>query len=332
VLLAATETADTPVYGAPIWVWATIVAVILAMLLVDLLVFHKDAHSVTIREAAISSAVWVTIGLSFGLIVLAWHGGDAATQYYSGYLIEKSLSIDNIFVFALLFSYFAVPAALQHRVLFWGVIGALVFRALFIAAGAALLDRFSWTVFIFGAFLIYTGIKMARHGDTQVEPDHNPVVGLVRRAIPITPEYRGTHFFVMEAGKRWGTPLLVVLVAIETTDIIFAVDSIPAIFAVTRDPFIVFTSNAFAILGLRALYFLLADAMGRFSYLKVGLAVVLVYVGVKMVLAGFDYHIDTRISLLVIAGVITTAVVMSLRASPAEVAAAEESEKEHFRT
>ena len=330
-LLAAAEQADTPVYGAPIWVWVTLVAVILAMLLVDLLVFHKDAHSVTIREAAISSAVWVTIGLSFGLVMWAWHGGDAATQYYSGYLIEKSLSVDNIFVFALLFGYFAVPTALQHRVLFWGVLGALVFRALFIAAGAALLDRFSWTIFVFGAFLVYTGIKMARHGDTQVEPDHNPIVGLVRKAIPITSDYRDTHFFVREAGKRFGTPLLVVLVAIETTDIIFAVDSIPAIFAVTRDPFIVFTSNAFAILGLRALYFLLADAMGRFSYLKVGLAVVLVYVGVKMLISEW-YHIPTGISLLVIAGVITTAVVFSLRASPAEVKAAEESEHEHFRT
>lgn len=332
MLLAATETkTDLPIFGAPVWVWATIVAVIVAMLLVDLLVFHKDAHKVTMREAAISSAVWVTIGLSFGLIMLAWHGGEAAGQYYAGYLIEKSLSIDNIFVFALLFSYFAVPATLQHRVLFWGVLGALVFRALFIAAGAALLDRFSWTIFVFGAFLVYTGIKMARHGDTQVEPDHNPVVKMVRKAIPITSDYRGTHFFVREAGKRFGTPLLVVLVAIETTDIIFAVDSIPAIFAVTSDPFIVFTSNAFAILGLRALYFLLADAMGRFAYLKVGLAAVLVFVGAKMLISEW-YHIPTYVSLLVIAAMIGTALLMSLRASPAEVAAAEQSEKEHFRT
>ena len=331
MLLAATESTNAPVYGAPIWVWATVVGVIIAMLLVDLLVFHKDVHKVTIREAAISSAVWVSIGMSFGLIMWAWHGGEAASQYYAGYLIEKSLSVDNIFVFALLFSFFAVPAALQHRVLFWGVLGALVFRAIFIAAGAVLLNRFSWTIFIFGAFLVYTGIKMARHGDTQVEPDHNPVVKLVRRIIPITSEYRGTHFFVREAGKRMGTPLLVVLVAIETTDVIFAVDSIPAIFAVTKDPFIVFTSNAFAILGLRALYFLLADAIGRFSYLKIGLAAVLVFVGIKMLIAEW-YHIPTVASLLVITVLISAAIIVSLRASPAEVEAAEASEHEHLST
>jgi tellurite resistance protein TerC len=328
---AAEKTKDLPVFGAPIWVWAAVVAVIIAMLLVDLLVFHKDAHKVTIREAAVSSAVWVTIGLSFGLIMLAWHGGEAAGQYYAGYLIEKSLSVDNIFVFALLFSFFAVPDSLQHRVLFWGVLGALVFRAIFIAAGAALLDRFSWTIFVFGAFLVYTGVRMAMHGDTQVEPEHNPVVKFIRRAIPITNGYRGTHFFIRDAGKRFGTPLLVVLISIETTDIIFAVDSIPAIFAVTSDPFIVFTSNAFAILGLRALYFLLADAIGRFSYLKVGLAAVLVFVGVKMLISEW-YHVQTYVSLLVIAAMIGTSLLMSLRASPAEAEAAEASEREHFRT
>jgi tellurite resistance protein TerC len=298
----------------PIWAWAATVAVILGMLAMDLFVFHRDAHEVTMREAAVTSAVWITLGLSFaGVVAWAW-GGTAAGEYLAGYLIEKSLSVDNIFVFALLLSYFAVPAANQHRVLFWGVLGALVFRAVFIAAGATLLESFSWTIYVFGAFLVLTGVKMARHDGGEVHPDRNPVLRAVRRLVPLTPEYHGQRFFVKDGVKRFATPMLAVLVAIETTDVVFAVDSIPAIFAVTDEPFLVFTSNAFAILGLRALYFLLAGMMSRFVYLKLGLAAVLVFVGAKMLLSEV-YHLPVWASLLVIASVLGTSVVASLRAT-----------------
>ena len=300
----------------PFWAWAATVAVIVGMLLLDLLVFHRNAHEVTMREAAITSSVWITLGLSFaGVVAWAW-GATAAGEYLAGYLIEKSLSIDNIFVFALLLSYFAVPAENQHRVLFWGVLGALVFRAIFIVAGAALLENFSWTIYVFGAFLVLTGIKMARHGGGEVHPDRNPVLRIVRRFVPLMTEYHGQRFFVKKDLKRFATPMLAVLVAIETTDILFAVDSIPAIFAVTDEPFLVFTSNAFAILGLRALYFLLAGMMSRFVYLKLGLAAVLVFVGAKMLISNV-YHLPVWASLLVIAAVLTTSVLASLRATRA---------------
>jgi tellurite resistance protein TerC len=302
----------------PIWAWAATVAVIVSMLLLDLFVFHRHAHEVSMREAAVTSAVWITLGLSFaGVVALVW-GGTAAGEYLAGYLIEKSLSVDNIFVFALVFGFFAVPAVYQHRVLFWGVFGALVFRAIFIALGATLIETFSWTIYVFGAFLVFTGIKMASHKDTEIHPERNPVLRLLRRAVPMTEDYRDKRFFVREAGKWIATPLLAVLVVIETTDIIFAVDSIPAIFAVTDDPFLVFTSNAFAILGLRALYFLLAGMIGRFVYLKVGLAAVLVFVGVKMLLTDV-WHIPVWASLLAIAVMIGVSVVTSLRATPAPV-------------
>jgi tellurite resistance protein TerC len=305
----------------PIWAWAATVAVIVSMLLLDLFVFHRHAHEVSMREAAVTSAVWITLGLSFaGVVALVW-GGTAAGEYLAGYLIEKSLSVDNIFVFALLLSYFAVPKENQHRVLFWGVLGALVFRAIFIAAGATLLETFSWTIYVFGAFLVLTGVKMARHDGGEVHPDRNPVLRAVRRLVPLTPEYHGQRFFVKDGARRLATPMLAVLVAIETTDVLFAVDSIPAIFAVTDEPFLVFTSNAFAILGLRALYFLLAGMMSRFVYLKLGLAAVLVFVGAKMLAAGV-YHLPVWVSLLVIAGILATSVVASLRATraPAKVA------------
>jgi tellurite resistance protein TerC len=291
------------------------------MLLLDLLVFHRNAHEVSMREAAVTSAVWITLGLSFaGVVAWAW-GATAGGEYLAGYLIEKSLSVDNIFVFALLLSYFAVPKENQHRVLFWGVLGALVFRAIFIAAGATLLETFSWTIYVFGAFLVLTGVKMARHDGGEVHPDRNPVLRAVRRLVPLTPEYHGQRFFVKDGARRLATPMLAVLVAIETTDVLFAVDSIPAIFAVTDEPFLVFTSNAFAILGLRALYFLLAGMMSRFVYLKLGLAAVLVFVGAKMLAAGV-YHLPVWVSLLVIAGILATSVVASLRATraPAKVA------------
>ncbi|HEU0131462.1 MAG TPA: TerC family protein [Mycobacteriales bacterium] len=300
--------------STPLWAWVAVTAAIVVMLLVDLLVVHREAHAVSVREAAWSSAVWIALGLGFGVLLWVVQGGDRAGQYFAGYLVEKSLSVDNVFVFALLFSYFAVPARLQHRVLFWGVVGALVFRAAFIVAGAALLERFAWMVFVFGAFLVVTGIKMARSGDSHVDPGKNPVLRLLRRVIPVSDTYEGQRFFGRDGVRRYATPLLAVLVAVETTDILFAVDSIPAVFAVTKDPFLVFTSNAFAILGLRALYFLLADLMGRFTYLKTGLAVVLVLVGAKM-LASEWWHAPTWLSLLVIASVIGGSVVLSLRAT-----------------
>jgi tellurite resistance protein TerC len=294
------------------WAWAAVVAFILGVLAVDLLVFHRDAHTVTTREAAAWSALWITLGLAFAGLLWATLGGVAAGEYLGGYLIEKSLSVDNIFVFALLFSYFRVPPAFQHRVLFWGVLGALILRAIFIAAGAALIDNFHWTVYLFGAFLVVTGVKMARHGDAEVHPDRNPFLRLVRRVMPMTPDYRGQRFFVRRAGRRLATPLLAVLVVVETTDVLFAVDSIPAIFAVTTEPFLVFTSNAFAILGLRALYFLLAGMVERFVHLKLGLAAVLVFVGAKM-LATDLYMVPIWASLAVIVVLIGTSIAASLR-------------------
>ncbi len=298
----------------PLWAWAAVSALIVAVLLADLLIFHRQAHEISMREAAVSSGLWVALGVAFGGVIWATAGGDRSGEYFAGYLIEKSLSVDNIFVFALLFSYFGVPAAYRHRLLFWGVLGALVFRAAFIFAGAALLENFHWVIYVFGAFLIYTGVKMVRHGDQEVHPERNPVLRLLRRVMPVTDEYHGTRFFIRQAGRTVATPLLAVLVAVETTDILFAVDSIPAIFAVTDEPFIVFTSNAFAILGLRALYFLLAGMMDRFVYLKYGLAAILVFVGVKMVIVDL-WHVPTTLSLAVIAIVLALAVVLSLRAT-----------------
>jgi tellurite resistance protein TerC len=303
----------------PLLAWGAVAALIVAMLLLDLLVFHREAHEVTMREAATSSAMWVALGLAFGAVVWMVWGGDRAGEYYAGYLIEKSLSVDNIFVFALLFSFFAVPAAFQHRLLFWGVLGALVFRGLFIAAGAALLENFHWVIYVFGGFLVWTGVRMARHGDAEVHPERNPVLRLLRRVMPVTDAYVGTRFFVRRDHRTWATPLFAVLVAIETTDVLFAVDSIPAIFAVTDEPFIVFTSNAFAILGLRALYFLLAGLMDRFVYLKYGLAAILVFVGVKMLLVDV-WHIPIALSLAVIAAVLGVSVALSLRVTRAEPA------------
>ncbi|GIU97880.1 MAG: membrane protein [Actinomycetota bacterium] len=296
--------------------WAGFVALILFLLALDLFVFHREAHEVSFREATLFSVFWIALGLTFGAVVWIWMGHQAGGEYLAGYLIEKSLSVDNIFVFALIFSYFGVPAKYQHRVLFWGIVGALVFRAAFIAGGAALLERFHWTVYVFGGFLVLTGIRMAMHRDEEVHPERNPVLKVFRRFVPITADYRGQRFWIREAGRRMATPLLAVLVLVETTDILFAVDSIPAIFAVTRDPFIVFTSNAFAILGLRALYFMLAGMIGRFVYLKPGLAIVLVYVGIKMLLSSV-YKIPVWASLGFIAVVIAVAILASLRKTAA---------------
>ncbi len=307
------------------WIWIAFLSFIVGMLAIDLLVFQREAHAVSMREAAIWSAVWVALGLTFGAIVWLWQGPQAGGEYLAGYLIEKSLSVDNIFVFALIFGYFAVPAAYQHRVLFWGVFGALVFRAIFIAAGATLLDQFHWMIYVFGAFLVFTGIRMARSNDEHVDPGKNPVLRAFRRFVPLTDGLRDERFFVKEAGRRLATPLLAVLVVMETTDIIFAIDSIPAIFAVTTDTFLVFTSNAFAILGLRALYFLLAGMIGRFAYLKVGLAFVLAFVGAKMLVSDL-YHVPIWLSLVVIATAIAVSVVVSLRRAPTEAAPSREAQ------
>lgn len=305
----------------PLWAWVAVLAVILAMLALDLLA-HRRAHVVSVKEAAAWSAVWVSLGVAFGAVVWWAYGAQAGGEYFAGYLIEKSLAVDNVFVFALIFSYFAVPREYQHRVLFYGVLGALVFRAVFIAGGVVLIEQFAWILYVFGAFLVYTGWKMFTHRHDAIDPSRNPVLRLVRAKIPSTDEYHGQKFWVKKAGTWVATPLFTVLVLVEVTDIIFAVDSIPAIFAVTREPFLVFTSNAFAILGLRAMYFLLADLIHRFIYLKAGLAAILVFVGVKMLLLDV-WKVPIWLSLTVIATSITIAVVASLRATAGGLDAAE---------
>src|SRR5438128_3901498 len=275
-----------------IWLWIGFNLFVLAMLAFDLGVFHRKAHTVSIKEAAIWSGVWVTLAMVFNAGLYFFSGPEPALQFFTGYLIEKSLSVDNIFVFVLLFTYFAVPAAYQHRVLFWGVLGALVMRGIMIVLGAVLLDMFHWIIYLFGAFLIVTGVRMAFHQEAEVHPERNPLLKLVRLILPVTHDYEHDRFVVRRAGQVLVTPLLLVLLVVETTDVIFALDSIPAIFAVTQNPFLVYTSNVFAILGLRSLYFVFANAMGKFHYLKLGLAVVLSFVGAKLILTGI-YHIST---------------------------------------
>ncbi|SES37153.1 TerC family protein [Lentzea albida] len=293
----------------PLWAWAAVLGVILLMLVIDLFA-HRRAQVIGVREAAVWSAVWLALGLGFGAVVWWVWGAEFAGQYFAGYVIEKSLAVDNVFVFAIIFGYFAVPREYQHRVLFYGVLGALVFRAVFIAAGSVLIASFAWILYVFGAFLVVTGIRMALHRNETMDPEHSVVLRLFRRLIPVTDTYHGAKFLVRQAGRWVATPLLAVLVLVEVTDVVFAVDSIPAIFAVTQQPFLVFTSNAFAILGLRALYFLLADLMHRFVYLKLGLALVLVWVGVKMLLLDI-FKIPTGVSLAVVATVLVTAVTAS---------------------
>jgi tellurite resistance protein TerC len=299
---------------ASIWLWAGVIGFIVIMLLIDLLIFQREAHEVSMSEAIKWSCFWVFCGLTFGGIVFLIGGSKPAGEYMAGYLIEKSLSIDNIFIFALILSYFAVPLKYQHRVLFFGVLGALVLRAIFIVLGSAILENFAWAIYFFGALLVVTGLKLAVQKETEVHPERNLILRLVRRISPMTSDYRGEAFVVKEAGKWIATPLLAVLIVIETTDVVFAIDSIPAIFAITQDTFIVFTSNAFAILGLRALYFVFAGAMGRFVYLKIGLAVILVFVGIKMLISDL-YHIPIGLSLGFIATALTVSIVASLRAT-----------------
>jgi tellurite resistance protein TerC len=294
-----------------LWLWVGFNVFILAMLALDLGVFHRKAHEVSVREATVWSAVWIALAMAFNVLVYFTRGAEQGIQFFTGYLIEKSLSVDNIFVMALIFGFFAVPKIHQHRVLFWGILGALVMRAMFIGAGAALLERFHWILYVFGAFLLFTGFKMAFHRNEEIHPEHNPVLRLVRRLMPVTNDYEGPHFFVRRAGTLMATPLFMVLVLVETTDLIFAVDSIPAIFAVTQDPFLVYTSNIFAILGLRSLYFVLAGVMDKFVYLKIGLAAILVFVGTKM-LATEVYKVPATVSLLVVVAILTAAVVASV--------------------
>jgi tellurite resistance protein TerC len=297
----------------PLWAWFAVLGVIVAMLAVDL-VAHRKAHVVSVREAAAWSAIWVALGVAFGGAIWWVWGSEFAAQYFAGYVIEKSLAVDNVFVFAIIFTFFAVPREYQHRVLFYGVLGALVFRGVFIAAGSVLIASFAWVLYLFGAFLIYTGWRMARSRNDHVDPSNSRVLKLFRRWVPMTDDYVGDRFVVRRAGALLATPLLAVLVLIEVVDIVFAVDSIPAIFAVTQEPFLVFTSNVFAILGLRALYFLLADLIHRFVYLKLGLSLVLVWVGAKMLLLEV-WKIPTLLSLTVVAVILTVAVVASLRAT-----------------
>jgi tellurite resistance protein TerC len=300
--------------GSP-GLWLGFVLFVLAMLALDLGIFQRKVHKVKVREALIWTAVWVALSLLFNLGLYIYFGADRALEFLAGYVIEKALSVDNLFVFIVVFGAFKVPAELQQRVLLWGVLGALVLRALFVVLGAALLQRFHFVSYVFGGFLVFTGAKLLLQKDSQVNPERNPVLRLFRRFVPTVQGYRGRHFLVVEQGKRYATPMLLVLVVIEATDIVFAVDSIPAVFAVTDDPFIVFTSNVFAILGLRALYFALADMMNRFCYLKPALAFVLAFVGAKMLLAGV-FKIPIGVSLGVIAGILGSAVVLSLRRAP----------------
>jgi tellurite resistance protein TerC len=304
-----------------IWLWVGFNLFVLAMLALDLGVFHRKSHAVSGKEALIWSLVWISLSLVFNAIIYffwdrmmpqsTYTNTEAALAFFTGYLIEKSLSVDNIFVFILIFSFFGVPAAYQHRVLFWGILGALLMRGALIAVGAALLEQFHWIIYLFGAFLIFTGIRMARHQEEEIHPDQNPVVKFFRKLMPVTENFEKDKFFIRRAGKIMATPLFLILLIVESTDLVFAVDSIPAIFAVTREPFIVYTSNVFAILGLRALYFLLANVMDKFQYLKLGLSAVLTFIGIKMVIVDL-YHIPVGLSLAIVASILTIAVLASL--------------------
>jgi len=297
------------------WQWAVFLGFIGTLIVADLLLIHRTAHEITFKEAAIESTIWIAIGVSFTGVVFWWHGSQAAGEYISGYLIEKSLSIDNVFVWAVIFSYFAVPKKYQFRTLFWGIFGALVLRAIFIFAGVALINTFEWTLAVFGAILLYSAWKIAFHDDAEVHPEKNPALRAVRKVIPSSDAYDGQKLFTIQNGKRLATPLLAVLIMVETTDVVFAVDSIPAILAVSHEQFIVFSSNAFAIMGLRSLYFLLNGMQDKFRYLNIGLGLILAFVGTKMLASVFfDVHPPTWLSLVVILGILTVTMVASLLA------------------
>lgn len=304
---------------ATIYVWIGFLAFVLLMLALDLGVFHRKSHEVKIKEALIWSAVWISIALLFNYGIYVYMGEVKAMEFLTGYVIEKSLSIDNLFVFIMIFSYFNVDKKYQHKVLFWGIIGALIMRSIFIFAGVALINKFHWIIYIFGAFLIFTGVKMLFQKDEKMDPNKNPLVKLFKRFYPVTDTMHGDRFFVKINAKTFATPLFVVLLLVEFTDLIFAVDSIPAIMAITSDPFIIFTSNVFAILGLRALYFALAGITQYFHYIKYGLSAILVFVGLKMTMVDF-YKIPVMISLFTILGILVISVVASLIFPKKEVA------------
>jgi len=296
--------------------WILFNVFVVAMLVLDLGVFHRQSHTVKYREALIWSAVWIALAIIFTVVIYFWHGRTPSLEFITGYVIELSLSVDNLFVFLLIFRYFQVPPVHQHKVLFWGILGALIMRAIFIAAGVGLIQRFHWIVYVFGAFLLYSGFKLLRQGEAEIHPEKNPVLRLFRRWVPVTKDYEGDKFFVRRTGLL-ATPLLVVLVVVETTDLLFAVDSIPAILAITRDAFIVYTSNVFAILGLRSMYFALAGMMEMFRYLHYGLSVVLMFVGAKMMLSHY-YEVPTVLALGAVAGILLLSVAASvLRAKSA---------------
>jgi len=296
----------------PIIYWILFNVFILIMLGLDLGVFHRKTHDVKFKEALTWTFIWVFLALIFNVIIYFWQGRQQALEFLTGYLVEKALSVDNIFVFIMIFSYFQIPSKYQHKVLFWGITGALIMRVIFIFAGVALIEKFHFTIYFFGALLIYTGYKMFFHRNSKIEPDKNPVIRFSKRFIPVTPDLHGGNFFIKQDGKIFATPLFLVLLLIETTDLIFAVDSIPAILAITQDQFIVYTSNVFAILGLRSLYFALAGFVHRFWLLSYGLAVVLIFVGIKMMLVDL-YKIPVEWSLLFIAAIISASIFFSLK-------------------
>lgn len=296
----------------PIIFWIIFNAFVLIMLALDLGVFHRKSHEVSVKEALTWTFVWISLAMIFNGIIYFWRGQQQALEFFTGYLVEKALSVDNIFVFIMIFTYFQVPSKYQHKVLFWGIIGALIMRVIFIFAGIALLERFHFTIYIFGALLIFTGIKMFNHSSTKIDPDKNPVLKFFKKFMPVTQTLHDDKFFIKIDGRQYATPLFLVLILIETTDLIFAVDSIPAILAITQDQFIVYTSNVFAILGLRSLYFALAGIIHRFWLLSYGLAIVLVFVGTKMILIDY-YKIPIEWSLIFIATIITGSILLSLK-------------------
>jgi tellurite resistance protein TerC len=290
--------------------WILFNLFVLAMLVLDLGVFHRRAHTVKFREALAWSAVWIALAGIFAVVIFFWHGRTPALEFVTGYVIELSLSVDNLFVFLLIFRFFQVPPVHQHKVLFWGILGALIMRAVFIVAGVGLIQRFHWIIYVFGAFLVYSGIKLFFQEEAEIHPERNPVLRLFRRFVPVTKDYEGNKFFVRRAGL-YATPLFIVLMVVETTDLLFAVDSIPAILAITRDAFIVYTSNVFAIMGLRSMYFALAGMMEMFRYLHYGLSLVLVFVGAKMLLSHY-LEIPTPVALAAVAGVLAISVIASV--------------------
>ena len=313
VLAADDSTGNFVELDVEFWHWAALLGIIVTLLLIDLLVVHREAHEISTKEAAVESAVWIGCGLSFSLVIWWWFGAPATGEYMAGYLIEKSLSVDNVFVWALILSYFVVPPKYQHRVLFWGIFGALIMRAIFIFAGVAAIERFDWVLYVFGAFLLYTAGKLVFSDNDHIDPGNSKFLRLVGRFVKTTDQLDGQKLFTIQNGRRLATPLFSVLLLVEVTDVVFAVDSVPAVLAVSHEQYIVFASNAFAILGLRALYFLLADMRNRFVYLQEGLAIILAFVGVKMLVHEW-YHIPTWLSLTVIAIVLTAAIGFSLKA------------------